>query len=503
MSARPNPAMDLLAALPVDGGIWGETAADFQKSDAAAVLDPDGPPFTWCGRPRGGRKTADAAGIAVALHLTVAPRGATSYCVAADAAQAGLVLDSVRGFVLRAPVLKERVRVEARRIVFLSDGEPVGWLHVLPADEASAYGLRPWVVIADELAVWPIGARGLWAAVVSALPKVEGSRLIVLTSAGDPAHFSYGVLKHARTSTQWTVNEVMGPLPFVTDEQLAEQRALLTDSQYARLHLNLWQASEDRLVSVDNLAAAVTLDGPQEYRSGVRYRMGLDLGLTHDATAVAVAHAELDPSTDPPSRRIVLDRLVTFQGRKDHPVRLADVEQTVHTLWRHYGRPRLRADPFQAAGLVQSLRARGVGIEEWPYTASRYGQMASSLFALLRDKRIDLYDDEGLLDELRNVRLQETIPGQLRIQHDPGRHDDRCVAIGMAIVPLVERSMAVARISVATGRLPSTTPTGAKAAASIPATPVVQEGAERPVEKLTSFAAARRDPRWQPPRRRV
>ena len=67
--------------------------------------------------------------------------------------------------------------------------------------------------------------------------------------------------------------------------------------------------------------------------------------------------------------------------------------------------------------------------------------MASSLFALLRDKRLDLYPDDALLDELRNVRLVETIPGQLRIQHDPGRHDDRCVAIGMAIVPLVERSL--------------------------------------------------------------
>ena len=302
----------------------------------------------------------------------------------------------------------------------------------------------------------------------------------------------------ARTSKAWRLHEVPGPLPWVSEEALAEQRALLTDSQYARLHLNQWTASEDRLVTVENLAAAVTLDGPQEPRPGVRYRMGLDLGLTHDATAIAVAHAETDPLADPPSQRIVLDRLVTFHGRKGEPVRLADVEQTVLALWRTYNRPRLRADPFQAAGLVQAVRARGVTVEEWPYTAGRYGEMASTLFALLRDQRIDLYPDDGLLDELRNVRLIETIPGQVRIQHDPGRHDDRCVAMGLAVVPLVRRSVGGGRIRVAQGDLPPVQLTPNRGRHEPPPA-VVHEGEERPIDRLYSFQRARRDPHFTPP----
>ena len=47
------------------------------------------------------------------------------------------------------------------------------------------------------------------------------------------------------------------------------------------------------------------------------------------------------------------------------------------------------------------------------------------LFALLRDGRIDLYHDDELLDELRNVRLVETIPGQVASSTTPERHDDR------------------------------------------------------------------------------
>jgi hypothetical protein len=73
---------------------------------------------------------------------------------------------------------------------------------------------------------------------------------------------------------------------------------------------------------------------------------------------------------------------VTFQGAKDVPVRIGDVEETVLALWRTYNRPGLRLDPWQAVGLARRLRARGVTIEEWPYTVQRYGEMASTLFAL-------------------------------------------------------------------------------------------------------------------------
>jgi hypothetical protein len=200
---------------------------------------------------------------------------------------------------------------------------------------------------------------------------------------------------------------------------------------------------------------------------------------------------------------VVLDRLVAFSGAKGAPVNLGDVERAILALWRSYHRPRLRVDPFQAAGLVQNLRRQGVGVEEWPYTARRYGAMASTLFALLRDGRLALYEDAELLDELANVRLQETIPGQVRIQHDPGRHDDRCVAIGMAVVPLVEHGFGGWYIQVPQGVLPAAPiDRHAYKPQGEPPVPVVPEGAARPVERLLSFQAARRHPLFQGPGRR-
>jgi hypothetical protein len=51
---------------------------------------------------------------------------------------------------------------------------------------------------------------------------------------------------------------------------------------------------------------------------------------------------------------------------------------------------------------------------------------------------LSLYDDTELLDELGNVRLRQTSPGVLRMDHDPDQHDDRAIALALAALALVE-----------------------------------------------------------------
>lgn len=45
------------------------------------------------------------------------------------------------------------------------------------------------------------------------MAKVAGGRMVVLTTAGDPAHWSHTVLAHAQGDTHWRVQEVPGPPP--------------------------------------------------------------------------------------------------------------------------------------------------------------------------------------------------------------------------------------------------------------------------------------------------
>lgn len=62
-------------------------------------------------------------------------------------------------------------------------------------------------------------------------------------------------------------------------------------------------------------------------------------------------------------------------------------------------------------GLAQRLRARGVHVTEWTFTPVSVGRLAMTLHLPLRDHRLALPDDPGLVGELATVRLRETRPG--------------------------------------------------------------------------------------------
>jgi hypothetical protein len=63
-----------------------------------------------------------------------------------------------------------------------------------------------------------------------------------------------------------------------------------------------------------------------------------------------------------------------------------------------------------------------------------------TLHLLLREHRLELPDDPGLLEELATVRLRESTPGVYRLDHDADGYDDRAVALGLAALALTERT---------------------------------------------------------------
>ena len=421
-----------------DGRHWGATAASFQWDGARRVLDPAGPAAIWDSRPRGGSKTTDAAGWCVASMLEGLPAGSRLYAFATDRDQGRLITDALAGLVQRTPGLRSAVTVDSYKATASRTGCV---LEVLAADSASAYGLRPSVTIADELCQWPAtrNARTLWEALYSAMVKVPGSTLACITTSGDPAHWTRKIFDQAVVSPRWAVAETPGPLAWVPKVELDEQRRMLPDSVFARLHLNQWAASEDRLVSPDDLAACVTLSGPLPFQNLHRYVVTLDVGLKHDRTVAAVCHQE--PLLDGrEGRRIVLDRMQVWQGTAASPVVLGEVEGWLLQASKSYGGARIVADPWQAVGMLQRLQRRGVRVEEFSFSSASVGHLAQALLLALRDHRLALPDDPELLGELARVRLKESAPNVYRLDHDAGDRDDRAVALGLAVLALETQS---------------------------------------------------------------
>jgi phage terminase large subunit-like protein len=446
-------ALHLLNALVLDtGDCWGAIASEWQRADAAAVLEPgaDDPRLHWLGRPKGGSKTTDVAGLSIAWLVEQAPALAMGYAAASDEEQANRLLDAARGLISRTSGLGSVLRVEAKRIVNVNNGARV---QALAADVAGSEGLlSPWILI-DELPNWRDipSARAMLTSLLSAWPKVPGCRVVIIGHAGSPSHFSYKTLQHAVESAMWRVVEVPGPLEWLSEQVLAEQRAMLSDSDYARRYLNEWTEAEDRLTSIEDLRACVVLDGPLLPRTDRQYVMGLDIGLKNDRTVAAVCHAEEsvpvarrawldDELPEQHSKaRVVLDRMEVWQGTRLRPVNLSEVEEWIAEAATSF-RCSLVFDPYQAAHLTQRLRARGVTIKEFAFSQQSVGRLATTLHGLIRDHALALPDDDELLDELANVRLKETsTPGLMRMDHDAGRHDDRAIALALAAHELMSK----------------------------------------------------------------
>jgi phage terminase large subunit-like protein len=234
------------------------------------------------------------------------------------------------------------------------------------------------------------------------------------------------------------VSEVEGPLPWLDPGELEAQRPLLRDSEFARLHLNQWTQSEDRLVSEEDLAAAAVLDGPQQPQPGVRYILTLDVGITNDACVATVCHTPPTSHGSPygAPRLVVVDRLKVWRGSKRSPVNLSEVEGYILAASAEYHNAELHADPYQAVELLQRLRAKGIRATEFVFSAQSVGRVANALHLALRNRLLHIPNDPDLLAELGRVRLRETAPGVARLDHDSGEHDDQAVAIAIAVAVL-------------------------------------------------------------------
>ena len=450
-------AIDLMWALTLDNGHrWGDVAAGFQREDAEAIFGAERPHLHFLTRPRGASKTSDLAGIALSWLATEAPPRARGYVVASNADQAALMIDAAAGFVARTPALDGYLTIENEKIT-APNGAAV---RVLPASDAGAWGLLGVrLIICDEFAQWPStrGARRVWTAVRSTVQKVPGCRLVILTSAGEPSHWSYAeVYQRALADPDnWRVHEVPGPVPWQDPHDIEALRRELLPSEFDRLVLNIWSEAEDRVVSPEDYAAAAmpaTRHGlpPAGIKGGgwrlrhpradAKYIVCGDLGLVHDATVLVVAHAETLTEDRHGPKRLVVDHLERWQGSKLHRVQLRDVEERILELSAEYNRAAVHLDPDQAQGLLQSLARQGVNAREFTFSLTSVGQVATALVQAFHNGLVEVPDSPELRSELLAVKLRDTGHGVPRLDHDRSGHDDQAVTIGMAAHLLLARN---------------------------------------------------------------
>jgi hypothetical protein len=417
--------LDVVAILVMeDGQLWGDAATDAQISDMRAFAE-EPRPYHFATRARGYSKTRDLAGLCLGKMVT--DPAALIDWLAADKEQGQLAIQSIVGFLQRTPALASQFTVTANKVVHVSGSR----LEVLAADAASAFGRRTSLMVLDEFANWPDteSTRTLYWAMRSTLPKIEGSRLVIITNSGSPSHFAYNELEHARTNPLWRVSEIPGPPPWMDPIRLEEQRASLPAAIYEQLWENRWVESLGDFLDPAVLDAAFTLPGPvlraaEGYHHS--YHAALDVGIVKDASVLTIGHRE--------GERTLLDYQVVWQGSRAHPVDLAQVGAETYELLRAFDDARLIFDPYQALELAQRLDARGIVTSEFHFSTQSKMRLASALLAAFNTGAISLYEAPGLHAELAKLRVVDAGSGMWSFDHRPGEHDDRSVSLAMMLL---------------------------------------------------------------------
>ena len=112
------------------------------------------------------------------------------------------------------------------------------------------------------------------------------------------------------------------------------------------------------------------------------------------------------------------------------------MEASTLRLCREYHVARLRFDRMQAEQMTGNLARAGVRPVEYVFSSAGADRLARSLFVALRDRAVELPDDDELRAEAMTVRMVETGPGTVKMSNPPGTHDDVLTAVGMVLADL-------------------------------------------------------------------
>jgi phage terminase large subunit-like protein len=401
-------------------------------------LDVDGLPrhqLAYLELPRGHAKSTYAAALAVAETMLF--DSVDVVIAAGDRDQGVIVLDALDGFLERNSALSRSVtrRGDVREIPARHSR-----IRVISSDAPTAWGLggthRHFRVICDELTTWK--SDDLWIALVSATGKVGNAQTIVLSNAGFDADNSWQwkVRETARTEDWGYLFSPEGVIAsWVPSEWVEQMRTLLPGPSFDRVIQNEWTTSTGDFVSLEQWRTCVDADWERQTRgqSGVGYVAGLDLGLTKDRTAFAIAHR------DQRTGHIALDDLLVWQGTRADPVSIATVERTVADAARRFSSLRVYADPWQAKSTIERLGLHGVQIRGFDFTASSVQRLSSTLYSLITSASLRVFEDSALEREILGLRVVQRAGGW-RVDHTASGYSDRAMALAMAAMHVAKPS---------------------------------------------------------------
>lgn len=344
--------------------------------------------------------------------------------VALDRASARIILDDARQIIQNSAVLFGQVDPIwglTKSSIRLKDGSE--W-KIKSADAVFSRGQRPTMVLFDELG-WSSDDGALFQVLSAGMAAAENPLMIITSTVGPiQAGPLWDLFQQSEDESILLLYDTENRSPRITQEFLDEQQGILPPTIFAREHLNKWGEGSDVYCTMEDYKRATADYDPILPRDDGPTFAFVDLGWSHDETAIAIAK-NVEDKTD-------IVYLRGMRGTSEMPLSLPQVEELLEHLVKMYGIREIEIESPQGVSMSQSLSLKGVNANVLHPTSKSNSERWGALYSALKNGKLRLPPkDELLRRQLVTLTIKESLTGW-RVQDLPAYHNDRAVSVAGA-----------------------------------------------------------------------
>lgn len=367
------------------------------------------------------------------------------------------IIDVIRGLIEESPILSRLIDTSKKntqstinlKVPFLGDNNKITYSRVRirtnAASSKSSRGSACPVILADEIGFWGSDSSAketdeeIVRAITPSMLQFSGYNLFVkLSSPNIKQGVLYKLYEKQKelpdnfivlNAPSWEFNNRLPAKEFSNEYKLdsdnfdREFRANFTDS------ISMFIIPEFVDSCVINNAKFLP---PEDDREDIQYFAAIDAAYKGDTfTFCVVGHQE---------NRVKQYVMKGWEGSRANPVSAHTVAQYIRNICKQYKIAKVFADQYSFQPLREIFQQYGVVLEENPFNVTFKKKIYFNLKRLIHNNQIDLLDNHQLVRELKELIVEQTPTGMVRISHPPGGHDDHADALAIASYAATEKT---------------------------------------------------------------
>lgn len=385
------------------------------------------------------------------------------------------ILDILKQLVESSPTLnrlrnlkkKNTTKIFHLKVPFLDENGEVEYSNVRikvgAASKKTTRGSAVCTLLCDEIAYWNLSEEAadpdveiLRAARMSLLQFKEHGTIIKMSSPGIKQGVLYEEWQKREDlkddyiqfkAPSWVWNTILGKNEFQAEHRLDP------DGFDTELRANFVDSISNFILPefVDMcVMKGITFQPPADDNRTI-YSAAIDAAFKGDRFAFALVGYN--------EKRVSTYVLKYWEGSKKKPVQIHEVATYIRTVTRQYGLNEVAGDQYSFQPMRELFLQYGINLVENTFTLPYKRKIYFGLKRLIHNQQMDLPDIPLLHKEVKELVVEQTSSGQIRIGHPQGGSDDLSDALAVASFRVMEKAGVV---QIVTGEIAMTNDYGVR-----------------------------------------